>query len=54
MVDGFTITGGSATGLGYNRCYGGGLFCHAYAPGSVCSPTLANLTFSGNTASVVA
>jgi hypothetical protein len=51
-LDGFTITAGNATGLGYNR-YGGGLFCHAYAAGSQCSPTLANITFSGNQASVV-
>jgi hypothetical protein len=50
-LDGFTITAGSATGPGYNR-YGGGLFCHAYAAGSQCSPTLANVIFSGNQASV--
>ncbi len=47
VVDGFTITGGdaSADGSGYA---GGGLFCQAYGGGSVCSPTLKNLTFSGN------
>jgi parallel beta-helix repeat protein len=43
ILDGFTVCGGRADGSG-SRCYGGGMF------NSSSSPTLANCTFSGNTA----
>ncbi len=43
VLDGFTITGGQATG---NQ--GGGLYCDGDGAGHVCSPTLQNLTFIGN------
>ncbi len=45
VLDGFTITGGSAFGA-----EGGGLSCRGEVPGAVCSPTLSNLIFSGNSA----
>jgi hypothetical protein len=44
-LDGFIITGGSAGDIG-----GGGLFCAGSGAGKECSPTLSNLTFSGNQA----
>jgi hypothetical protein len=44
-LDGFTITAGQASGDG-----GGGFFCAGDGSGSQCSPTLANITFSGNSA----
>ena len=43
-LDGFTITGGQTY-----LSLGGGLYCSG-ASGGVCSPTLANLIFSGNAA----
>ncbi len=45
VLDGFTITGGSA-GSGV----GGGLYCAGSGAGKGCSPTLSNLIFSGNQA----
>ncbi len=51
-LDGFTITAGTATGTSsYTTYYGGGFYCNGSGVSSNCSPTLANLTFSGNTAS---
>ena len=41
VLDGFTITGGSGS-------LAGGLWCDAEGTFHECSPTLANLTFSGN------
>ncbi len=46
VLDGFTITGGDG-GVSYN---GGGLACFVGGPGQVCSPTLNQLTFTGNRA----
>lgn len=48
IIDGLTITAGRATGGG-TYSGGGGLRCNAQ--GSECSPTLRNITFSGNYAS---
>ena len=48
IIDGLTITAGRATG-GSAWSGGGGLRCNAQ--GGECSPTLRNLTFSGNYAS---
>jgi predicted outer membrane repeat protein len=47
VLDGFTITAGDADPSG------GGLFCDGEGAGKACSPTLANLVFSGNRASAV-
>ncbi len=47
VLDGFTITAGQANGAGTNQS-GGGMFCNGGGAGSVCSPTLENLVFSGN------
>ena len=47
-LDGFTITAGQATSA--TVPLGGGLVCRAEAAGGECSPTLSNLTFSGNLA----
>ena len=49
-LDGFTITGGSATSGSYPDSAGGGLFCYGVGAGSQCSPRLENLVFSGNRA----
>jgi predicted outer membrane repeat protein len=51
VLDGFTITGGQATGS-YAAAEGGGLRCDGDggSPTHACSPTLTNLTFSGNMA----
>lgn len=49
VLDGFTITGGDAD-KSSALTNGGGLFCNGHDPGQACSPTLANLTFSGNEA----
>src|SRR3984957_3604525 len=55
VLDGFTITGGEANGIGRNSS-GAGLYCdgsntsHAIST-SECSPTLRSLIFSGNAAS---
>ncbi|MGB8634926.1 MAG: choice-of-anchor Q domain-containing protein [Rhodanobacteraceae bacterium] len=47
VLDGFTITGGVAYSTQPN---GGGLHCSGQGSGRECSPTLSNLTFSGNSA----
>ncbi len=47
VLDGLTITGGLAVGA-YPDHAGAGLYCHADGAGHACSPTLRNLTFSGN------
>ncbi len=44
VLDGLTITAGSNAAGG-----GGGLYCNGFGTGSVCSPTLSNLAFTGNT-----
>ncbi len=44
VLDGFTITGGQATGGG------GGMLCDGSGAVGTCSPTLQNLIFSGNDA----
>ena len=46
VLDGFTITGGSADGR-----LGGGLYCFARGSGHECSPILTNLIFNGNSGS---
>lgn len=50
-LDGFTITAGHANGTLFDS-EGGGLHCDGRGSGNRCSPTLANLTFSGNLAGV--
>jgi predicted outer membrane repeat protein len=54
VLDGFTIAGGHAdpsydAGDAFGPS-GGGLYCDGHGTGKVCSPTLANLVFSGNSA----
>jgi len=51
VIDGFIITAGSARNAGTSG-YGGGLYCYAAAAASVCSPTLRNLKFQGNYATL--
>lgn len=51
VLDGFIITAGAAHGASAdNHDDGGGLQCVGTGSGHECSPTLANLTFIGNTA----
>lgn len=50
VLDGFTITGGKAIGMGGTTGMGGGLLCKGAGAGSECSPTLSNLVFTGNSA----
>ncbi|PWH13133.1 MAG: hypothetical protein DDG59_14690 [Anaerolineae bacterium] len=50
VIDGFTITGGNANGGVWPNIRGGGLYCDGRGSGRACSPTLQNVTFSGNTA----
>ena len=50
VIDGFTITAGNANGSSYPDNSGGGLFCNGTGSGKDCSPTLTNVTFSGNSA----
>jgi hypothetical protein len=50
VLDGFTITGGNAVSGAEHD--GGGLFCNGAGSGKECSPTLRNLRFSGNHATV--
>lgn len=52
VLDGFTITGGAANGGTIDTGGGGGVYCIGNGAGMQCSPTLGNLTFSGNTASI--
>jgi hypothetical protein len=49
VIDGFTITAGNANG-DWPDDSGGGLYCNGKDSGHACSPTLRNVTFSGNTA----
>jgi len=46
VLDGFTVTGGSAYNANYAQL-GGGLLCFGVS-GGVCNPTLSQLVFSGN------
>ena len=49
VLDGFTITGGDAQRIDKGSGAGAGLYCNA-SSGGMCSPTLAHLVFSGNSA----
>ena len=46
-LDGLIITAGHANGSSPNDS-GGGVYCAGYGTGKACSPTLTNVTFSGN------
>lgn len=46
-LDGVTITAGNADG-DWPQNSGGGLFCNGMGAGSVCSPTVRHVVFSGN------
>jgi uncharacterized repeat protein (TIGR01451 family) len=48
VIDGFTITAGQADDNSHPHESGGGLYCAGDGSGSACSPTLTNVTFSGN------
>ena len=48
-LDGFTITAGQANGA-FPDDGGGGYYCDGSGSGGECSPSLANVTFSGNSA----
>lgn len=49
VIDGLSIVGGNVFSLGqYSESQGGGLLCRAIGSGRVCSPTLSNVLFSGN------
>src|SRR5690606_21304432 len=50
-LDGVIITAGQANGGDVPDDVGGGLYCNGGGPGSMCSPSLTNVTFSGNGAS---
>jgi hypothetical protein len=51
VLDGFTVTAGKANGPGGALAdRGGGLFCIGNGAGLICSPTIANVIFSGNLA----
>ncbi len=52
VLDGFTITGGEASDAQFDfpANSGAGLFCNGEGAGNECSPSLANLLFSGNSA----
>jgi predicted outer membrane repeat protein len=50
VLDGFTITAGDATGSTLDEQFGGGLVCDGN--GGNCSPTLSNLRFVGNRATL--
>jgi uncharacterized repeat protein (TIGR01451 family) len=49
VIDGFTVTAGNANGTLSPENLGGGLYCAGSGIGHGCSPTLTNVTFSGNT-----
>jgi predicted outer membrane repeat protein len=52
LLDGFTITAGQANGtVPDNR--GGGFYCNGSGGGVECSPSLRNVTFSGNSAELI-
>lgn len=46
-LDGFVITGGKGSGTVVPDGTGGGLYCEGFSAG-MCSPTIANVIFSGN------
>lgn len=49
VVDGLSIVGGNVFSVGqYSESQSGGLLCRAIGSGRVCSPTLSNVLFSGN------
>src|SRR5690606_9271169 len=48
VLDGFTVSGGNGNVITWPHYAGGGLFCDGSGAG-MCSPTLRNLVFSGNT-----
>jgi predicted outer membrane repeat protein len=48
VIDGFTITAGHANS--WPRENGGGIYCAGSGGGAECSPALAHVTFSGNSA----
>jgi uncharacterized repeat protein (TIGR01451 family) len=50
-MDGFVITAGQADSSSVNDSRGGGLYCDG-SIGGICNPTLTNLTFSGNVATL--
>lgn len=50
VLDGFTITAGQANGPDVPRYVGGGLYCKGANSGNECSPTLSNISFTGNSA----
>jgi len=50
VLDGFTITAGQADDSSDPDDSGGGFYCDGDGSGSECSPTLSNVTFSGNLA----
>lgn len=50
VLDGFTISGGNDSGT--SDYSGGGLYCDGSGNGNECSPSLSNVTFSGNKAFV--
>jgi hypothetical protein len=52
ILDGFTITGGAATG-GSPDDSGGGILCNGSGAGHECSPSFSNLNISGNLAGYV-
>lgn len=50
VLDGFSITAGKANGADWPNIFGGGFFCDGSGSGNECSPSLANVIFSGNLA----
>ncbi|MFN8469129.1 MAG: choice-of-anchor Q domain-containing protein [Caldilineaceae bacterium] len=46
-LDGVVITGGKGSGADIDAGTGGGVYCEGWGGGN-CSPTIANVTFSGN------
>jgi predicted outer membrane repeat protein len=49
ILDGFIITAGQAnSSVGVPDIMGGGFHCAGWGAGAICSPSLANLIFSGN------
>jgi len=52
ILDGFIITAGKAEGVNLLDKFGGGFFCNGMQSGNECSPSLNNITFSGNLAKI--
>jgi len=48
VLDGFTITAGQADGSNLDQKWGAGFYCYGSGDSNECSPTLENVTFSGN------